>query len=389
MGRILRLPQCCKSLKASNFFIQHWGLLCVWLIAGCLTLPPAGYGAAVKDVLDRAASKVVDPAHEVLIDVTRAGSRLVAVGERGIIIFSDDSGQTWQQADVPVSTTLTAVFFSTPEKGWTVGHSGVVLHTMDGGRTWRRQFDGVAAARLALETARNAEARMQSQDKAAKQLVRNAQLLVADGPDKPLLDLYFENDREGIVVGAYGLIFKTTDGGQSWQCLMDRVENPRGLHLYAIRASGDHIYIAGEQGLFLVSRDRGHSFQQVQTPYNGTFFDLEVTSSGDVVIVGLRGNAFWSADHGATFNPSRVPVEVSFSAATRLEDGTLLFANQAGMLLSSRDGGRSMQMTELPRLAPVSALIPAGSGNLMTVGYGGAIRVKWPSSDSKDKGGLQ
>lgn len=366
MGRILRLSAGC-------------------LLASCLIWPAAVCGAAVKDVLQRPALEVVDPAHGVLIDVTRAGSRLVAVGERGIIILSDDSGDTWQQVQVPVSVTLTAVSFPTPELGWAVGHSGVVLHSMDGGRTWKRQFDGTAAARMALESARAAAAQAGSEDNTARQMVRNAELLVADGPDKPFLDLYFRNAREGIIIGAYGLIFSTADGGRSWQCLMDRVENPRYLHLYGIRAFGDNLYIAGEQGLFLVSRDKGHSFQQTKTPYSGTFFDLAVTSSGDIVIIGLRGNVFWSADRGATFHQTKVPVEVSFTTVTQMNDGTLMFANQAGMLLSSRDGGRSMQMTTIPRLAPVSALIPAGNGNLVTVGSGGATAVRWPSPDSKEK----
>ncbi len=363
------------------------GLLTGCLAVICLVLPAIVFGAAAKDVLDRPALKVVDPVHTVLVDVTRAGSRLVAVGERGIVIFSDDAGDTWHQADVPVGATLTTVVFTAPDQGWAAGHSGVVLHTTDKGQSWQRQLEGVAAAQMALETARAAAARLPSQDKAAARLVKNAELLVADGPDKPFLDLYFANAQEGIVIGAYGLIFRTSDGGQSWQCLMDQVDNPRGLHLYAIRASGEYLYIAGEQGLFLVSRDRGQSFQQMQTPYNGTFFDLVVTSAGDVVIVGLRGNAFWSADHGATFNPTRVPVEVSFTAAGHLEDGTLLFANQAGMLLSSRDGGRSMQMTAMPRLAPISGFIGTGTGGLITVGYGGAIRVQLPSRGSKGKGG--
>lgn len=360
-----------------------------WLTVACLTLPAVVFGSAVKDVLNRPARKVVHPGRVVLIDVTRAGNRLVAVGERGIIIFSEDDGDTWQQADVPVSVTLTAVFFPSSEQGWAVGHSGVILHSADGGQSWSRQLDGATAARMALETAKAAAARLDPQEKTAGRMVHNAELLVSDGPDKPFLDLYFRNDLEGIVIGAYGLIFSTADGGRSWQCLMDRVENPRGLHLYAIRAAGDHMFVAGEQGLFLVSGDRGHSFQLAQTPYTGTYFDLAVTPAGDVVVVGLRGNAYWSSDQGASFNQTRVPVEVSFTAVSQMADGTLLFANQAGMLLASRDGGRSMQQTDIPRLAPISAFIPTGKGSLMTVGYGGAIRVQLPSTASTDNGGRQ
>jgi AraC family transcriptional regulator len=49
-------------------------------------------------------------------------------------------------------------------------------------------------------------------------MVRNAELLVSDGADKPFLDLYFKNDREGLGVGAYGLIFQTIDGGPYGVC---------------------------------------------------------------------------------------------------------------------------------------------------------------------------
>ena len=47
-----------------------------------------------------------------LLDVAKAGSRLVAVGERGHILVSDDNGQTWQQKPVPVNQMFNAVHFS-------------------------------------------------------------------------------------------------------------------------------------------------------------------------------------------------------------------------------------------------------------------------------------
>ena len=53
-----------------------------------------------------------DRAHEsLLLDITRIGSRLVAVGAHGHIVYSDDSGKSWQQARTPASVTLTSVYF--------------------------------------------------------------------------------------------------------------------------------------------------------------------------------------------------------------------------------------------------------------------------------------
>jgi photosystem II stability/assembly factor-like uncharacterized protein len=349
------------------------------------------FGASVQGVLDRPALKVREPARSVLIDVTRAQDRLVAVGERGIIAYSDDAGDTWQQAQVPVSVGLTAVHFSSPQNGWAVGHGGVILHTADGGKSWKRQLEGVQAAQMAFENAQTKAERVGPEDLDAQQMMDNAKLLVKDGPDKPFLDLYFENDRVGFIVGSYGLIFKTGDGGVTWKCLMDSVENPQSLNLYAICAAGDAVYIAGEQGLFLVSKDGGASFRQVATPYPGTYFDLYAYPSGELVLVGLQGNAYWSADQGESFHKSEVAAGVSFTHVTPYRHDILLFANQAGMLLESRDRGRTIKLVPAPRLAPVSSItmMPGADQDqhtIMTVGFGGAVRVQLPASQKSDKG---
>jgi hypothetical protein len=55
------------------------------LIAGCLVLPAVVFGAAVVDPLNRPSIKAKTPARAVLLDVALAGSRLVAVGERGVM----------------------------------------------------------------------------------------------------------------------------------------------------------------------------------------------------------------------------------------------------------------------------------------------------------------
>jgi photosystem II stability/assembly factor-like uncharacterized protein len=268
----------------------------------------------------------------------------------------------------------------------------VVVHTSDGGKTWERQLEGARAAQMALENAEAKAVRAGPEDMDAQFMVENAKLLVKDGPDKPFLDLHFENDQVGFVVGSYGLIFKTEDGGANWTCLMDSVENPEGLNLYAIGAAEDAIYLAGERGLFLVSQNGGGSFQQVATPYSGTYFGIHVYPSGELLLVGLQGMAYWSADQGATFHKSDVEAGISFTGVIHDRNDRLLFANQAGMLLESRDRGRTIKVVNVPRLAPVSsmAMIPNGDQNqnaIMTVGFGGAVRVQLPSSEESEKGG--
>lgn len=337
-------------------------------------LPATAGASGVVDLLDRPAKAAVAPAHAVLLDATPAGQRLVAVGERGLVVLSDDGGRTWRQGVVPTSVSLTGVTFPTPTQGWAIGHAGIVLHTEDGGETWTRQLDGVVAARLALEAAEAHAKRAGPEDEAAQRELQAAQYLVDDGPDKPFLDLAFTDDQHGFVVGAYNLIFRTDDGGRTWQPWTDRVDNPMGLHFYAIRIDGRTVYLAGEQGLFLRSTDGGEHFTRLETPYEGTYFALAGNADGDLVLAGLRGHAYVFS-HDSTFREARVPIPVSFSAVAAGEGGVLYFANQAGLLLVSHDGGHTLVPLDAPHLPPLASLVPLGTDALLTVGWGGAIPV--------------
>src|SRR5439155_13096418 len=84
------------------------------------TLPVQG--AAFVDVLDTPAQISPLATKSLLQSVTRAGDRLIAVGQRGHIVVSTDNGATWKQAAVPVSSDLNSVFFIDDKQGWVVGH---------------------------------------------------------------------------------------------------------------------------------------------------------------------------------------------------------------------------------------------------------------------------
>lgn len=367
---------------------RFWSCAASALAAGCL-VAGSSRAAGVTDLLDRPSVQTRRAAQAVLLDVARAGDRLVAVGERGIVVLSDDAGKTWRQARVPTSVSLTAVQFPSARQGVAAGHSGVILQSEDAGESWTRRLDGKVAAQLALDAAR-ARATAKPNDAAAKTLVIEAERLVSDGADKPFLSLDFADEKTGFVAGAYGLLFRTGDGGRTWQTWMDRVDNPKGLHLYAVKFVGRNVYLAGEQGLFLRSTDGGESFTRAETPYKGTYFTIAASAAGEIVLAGLRGNAYHSADQGKTFTKVEVPVPVSFSAAATLKDGTLLFANQAGQLLSSRDRGRTVQVLPTQHLPPLVGMAELKDGSLVTAGAAGALRIPLagPAAAAK-RGGAQ
>jgi photosystem II stability/assembly factor-like uncharacterized protein len=301
-------------------------VVCGWILRAVLAANLLGGVAMASPVgaaLERPALAMPDASKAVLQAAAVAGRRLVAVGERGIVVVSDDQGQGWRQVPVPVSVGLTAIQFVDARHGWIVGHGGTVLASADGGLSWQRQLDGRQAAEIVRDEAR------QSGDARAIAL---ADRLVADGPDKPFLDLAFFDERHGLVIGAYNLALETTDGGKTWQSISSRLDNPKGLHLYAIRARGAELVIAGEQGLLLRSTDGGRSFTRLQSPYKGSFFTVALPGKASIVVAGMRGSVWRSDDDGANWSAVRLPVPVSITASALDAQGQVWLASQAGDL---------------------------------------------------------
>jgi photosystem II stability/assembly factor-like uncharacterized protein len=304
-------------------------------------LQPGTSLAAVRPPpLDIAATPAARPTKTVLLAITWAGPRLVAVGERGTVLLSDDSGRSWRQARVvPVSVALTAVQFTSPSEGWAVGHMGVVLHTQDGGVTWKRRLDGIEAAAVVLAHAREAPPEPGPKGEPGP-AVKSAMRLVSDGPDKPFLNLTRLSSGETLIVGAYGLALVTRDAGLTWASAVDRFENPKGLHLYGLARQGGTTYAAGEQGLFLRSRPDG-GFAKLATPYPGTFFGILALGSRTVLAFGLRGTILRSDDAGAHWRAIPSGTAASLSCGQVLADGRVVLASLSGQLVVSRDGGAS------------------------------------------------
>jgi photosystem II stability/assembly factor-like uncharacterized protein len=281
------------------------------------------------------------------------------VGERGIVLLSDDDGVRWRQAAaVPVQVSLTAVRFVDARVGWAIGHLGVILKSDDGGEHWTRQLDGATAAQRIVAAA------ALSNDEHEKKL---AARYADEGPDKPFFDIDFADSRHGVAVGAYGLAFATNDGGATWTPLVGKLPNPKSLHLYAVRwtAGSNQLVIAGEQGLLIKSSDAGASYAALASPYKGSWFGLVVARSGTLVAYGLRGKVFRSGDGGASWQPTASGVPVAISAGLEIAPGALALVGQTGDVLVSRDDGATFQKQPGGAPLPTTGLAATADGHLV------------------------
>jgi photosystem II stability/assembly factor-like uncharacterized protein len=284
-----------------------------------------------------------------LLDLALAGKRVVAVGERGHVLLSDDQGASWRQAKaVPTRAMLTAVYFADSEYGWAVGHDETIINTVDGGETW-------ALSHYAPEA------------------------------QQPLLDLWFANRVSGIAVGAYGAYFTTNDGGRHWTATKfappapaarSEDELPPDYHLNRIVGVGQRLYIAAEGGQLYRSDDRGATWRVLPSPYEGSFFGLVPIRGEGLLAFGLRGHLYRSADAGETWTELASHTTAMLTDGVAINDLRVVIGGLAGVLLVSGDAGETFRLTQQEDRKGISAVLPGPAGSVVVAGEGGVRTVR-------------
>lgn len=340
------------------------------LVLGVMLLT-SGYGQAFQDPTQVAATKSERLLLSPLTAVTTSAKRTIAVGQRGHIAVSDDDGQNWQQASVPVSSDLVAVSFVGDRHGWAVGHGGVVLHSWDGGLNWELQLEGNQASRLILDYYSDKSRGGALEN--AQMLLDREELLLSYGGTQPLMAVHFTDEKTGYVVGLFNRILKTVDGGKTWEPWLHRIDNPNELHFYSIGADDQALYVTGEQGMVWRLGKGEQSFVATPTGYDGTLFG-SVSNGRTLIAFGMRGSVYRSVDAGATWQRVEVNTQAGITAGVYLEAGQFVLGSLAGEIALSSDGGKTFESAGLKKSMPFFGLVAMPDGNLTLVGATGVQR---------------
>jgi len=329
-----------------------------------------------QDPLDTPAIKHSTPQEQPLIGLTKAGDRLVAVGLRGLIIYSDD-GTEWAQAEVAVQSDLLAVHFPSATHGWAVGHDGVILHSSDAGVTWMKQTDGREAEQMHREYYRT---RAKAGEEAAIDALSLIDLNYRSGPSLPYLDVWFEDTLTGFAVGSFGNIAATVDGGKTWLPWFDRIENSEALHLNSIRMIAGETYIAAERGYIFKLDRAAQRFVPIETGYAGSFFGITGDENA-LLAFGLRGTVYTSSDAGNSWRKVPTPSEATITSGSVSPDAKFVLANNSGQFLVADGQRTNFHLVSPKNYMRFTSLVLSDDGSIVTTGLSGIMSHKLSSLD--------
>lgn len=343
------------------------------MLAVALSLSPITVMAnSFVDPLDQPAEATLQVAKKPLRDIVNTGKQLVAVGDSGLIILSDDQGSTWSQVQVPVSVDLNAVYFSDDLQGWVVGHGAAILHSGDGGKTWSKQLDGRQLEAVFNDYFKGASG---LEPKQAEKYLSAISAMTRPGPDQFFMGVWFDKTgTNGFAVGPFGLIVGTRDAGKTWQPWNTRIDNDGLLHLTAIEEVAGRLYITGERGHVWSLDVSTNRFSVAETGYEGTLFGITGTREA-LLAFGLRGHVFRSTDEGHNWTSVKTDFNTGVVAGTALVGRELVLVSQSAQVALSLDQGATFTPLDIPRPTLFTGVVGLSSNQLALVGLNGVTTM--------------
>lgn len=280
-------------------------------------------------------------------------NRIVVVGDKGIVMTSDDQGHTWKRSKLKKGDKyfdLYGVAFA-PDggAGWTVGDGGVIFRSNDMGKTWTEQKSGTDTALLKVAAI--------DDQKACAVGEQGTIVCTGDGgstwtaqkiKDLVYFDIAFTDANNGWAVGEFGTALHTSDAGKTWTVKSggERVSTADPYFAIAFSNATDGI-VVGLSGADQATSNGGQSWQTGQFPnWHDSFFTaVSLPSEG-------ADNFYAAGENGATarINHGKIsPVASGTSNAIT----ALAFSSRVGMavglggtILRSDDSGNTWRMLD-------------------------------------------
>lgn len=144
------------------------------------------------------------------------------------------------------------------------------------------------------------------------------------------------DDKIGYVVGAFGAIYHTADGGKTW----GPQRSPTRDYLFAVDfSSPTRGVIVGKAGTILTTEDGGKTWVKRESNTDRNLFSVAFASPQHVWVVGDWGAVLESKDGGATWTDRSLKDDVVLTSQAWPDEQHGYLAGEFGTIEKTEDGG--------------------------------------------------
>jgi photosystem II stability/assembly factor-like uncharacterized protein len=270
-----------------------------------------------------------------------------AVGEKGAIVKTADYGTTWNLQESGTDADLNRVAAVSGSEAWACGSdqdNGFVLHTVDGGNSWTTAHE-LAGARVSAVAALDAERVWFGSVEGTVGYIYHTD----DGggswsrrvlpPPVPVQHMSYVEDIKPIdanlclalvdtvaSLDSFVYLYKSTDGGESWEAVNVRVSSNGNLFRMAT-VDGENIWCCGARGdayteptTVVYTGDSGLNWNTGKNFHRTVLFDIDT----------VDGQVTWTAGYISTIQRSTCPSLFSISPHTAPNTGATSITDLAG-----------------------------------------------------------
>jgi photosystem II stability/assembly factor-like uncharacterized protein len=211
----------------------------------------------------------------------------IAVGGDGLILRTTNGGQNWMSQRIGTDS-FDGVCFTSRNIGTVVSSGGTILRTSDGGQNWITQFSdslGYAFCGVFLIDDNNGTVVGRGYDGGIILRTTNGGNTWDSQTDTSRFwDVAFADPNHGIIVGDWGTILLTSDGGANWTNQISGINSSIGRVSFA---DSSNVYALTGKIIFK-STDRGVNWTEDHSSYN-SLMDIFFTDKNSGNVVGEGG----------------------------------------------------------------------------------------------------
>ena len=307
-----------------------------------------------------------------------ADLRVVAAGEGGATVRSEDAGSSWNAVGEQLPRAFNRMRATPAGLAFAVGPRGTLARSLDGGRTWAEV--GVSTAENVIDASWVDEFTGYAVDEAGTVL-----RTVNGGASWQVLETGYSatpqavlalSANEVLLIGGRGIL-RSANGGRSFTRVRARIV--ARTRLFNVDRAGSRVFAYGSKNI-VASRDRGRTWQKVLRPRKALLSSLDFVSARTGFVLGQDGQVFKTRNGGRRWSDlsgvgSDNATGMSFGTAARGYLALSRFGDDSsGYLLRTTDGGRSWRPQLVSSGKPAAdGLVSAGANEAFLIADGSQL----------------